>query len=359
MEDFRSRKNSRSRHHITTPNEHQHYVSSKASRNSTYQRTEQTQRTKYDFNKATEIIASRIVSKQLELGQKPVSASKKSVNFLNKPQIAVRLNNIMIQRILQVHTQDDKDKVKRAVDTVFSRIDIQNTDSSTPTRTASFLSLTSKVSGASEIRDFQTRTSKPIIKPSRITSRTSTTSEFKGTGKKQLTLPRFQLSSNFARTRMTMENKSTQSTLGKEQLNSAVQTNFDQFVTISSVQASPERNLAGKKLQTRLYKITDNETDPITNNSPTKTTNTPVYYYAPYVDRKTQFFDYMSESDLYCLEWFNKYLLPIDLSPCSVIIDKKIRDISEIGTKSTLFTESKTLLTYQCHVHDACCELGQ
>lgn len=45
--------------------------------------------------------------------------------------------------------------------------------------------------------------------------------------------------------------------------------------------------------------------------------------------------EYMSDSDLYCLRWIKNYLLNIDIDPTQIVYDEKIRDVSEVCTKSS------------------------
>ncbi|XP_057670311.1 uncharacterized protein LOC130902302 [Diorhabda carinulata] len=67
------------------------------------------------------------------------------------------------------------------------------------------------------------------------------------------------------------------------------------------------------------------ETSPVIRKTSCKFTNTDFYY--PAVSESTQIFEYMSNSDLFCLEWVDKYLFNINLNIQTVVVDEKIRDI--------------------------------
>lgn len=326
--------------------------------------TENSGSMKRDFKTATEIIARRIMNNQLEFNKKERSSSRKSVDFSKKP-VAVRMNNVVIQRIL--HIQMKETKKNRPVDTVYSRAASPCTCPSSNSKSNSVASVSTKFSDISDIKDLHIN--KQNFLSSRTTSKTSTLYDYtiqpsEHSAKKPFELPRFQLSTKQCRARYKMENSSVQTNLDRENKSScSTQTNFTEFVKMSSAQTTPKPSIAGKKLQTRLYKQSDNETNPVAVRSPSKSTNTYLGYYTPYVDRHTQLFDYMSEGDLFCLDWINKHLFPIELNPYSVIVDQKIRELSEMCTKSTLFSESKTLRTFQCVVEsicdNACCQSSQ
>lgn len=75
----------------------------------------------------------------------------------------------------------------------------------------------------------------------------------------------------------------------------------------------------------------------LNSNNPTKFTNTEELYY-PSQDRATQFYEYLTCSDLFCLEWVNKHLFEIHLNPHGIIIDEKIRAVSEIVNHSSFLS---------------------
>lgn len=296
----------------------------------------QTGKSDRDFKTTTELIAEKIVKKQLEYGGR----RKKTVNFLENPQLAVRLNNVVVQRILRIQTKETKKE--NPLRLLHHKSQSSQTDSSTPTKTGSFSSASSKYSEIPELNDLlmkqcSTPTSK-ISVASNVSSK-----RIKSQKKKTFERPRFSLSTKDGARRL-VENKRVQAVLQPAYLsNFGVQTDFSEFLTISTVQVEYQPSIATKKLQTRLYKKSDNETDPIHFCAPSKSTNTHTYRYKPHVDRYTQFFEYMTESDVFCLDWINKYVFPVNVNPFSVIVDRKLRDVSEVCTKSTLFSDVKTL----------------
>lgn len=305
----------------------QHVISNKTSKYPQYARSEISSIKKQDFKTTTELIARRIVNKQLEFRQ--ISGQSKKER-LQKPDIAVKMNNVVVQRILHFHMKENKNR--QAAES--------RSRSSSPSRTTSAFSVASKHSTGSDCKNL--RNNQQSVAPT--TQNTSCCQDpIEGKlvrFKKPLELPRFQLSTNSGKTRALLENRATQVNLDQEyKTNTSVQTERNELVKYSSVQATPEPNLAGKKLQTRLFKQCDSETTPIFMRSPEKSTNTQIQFYTPYVDRQTQFFEYISDSDLFCLDWINKHLFPIDLNQGALIVDKKLRDVSEVCTKSTLFSQ--------------------
>lgn len=303
----------------------------------------------HDFKATTEIIAKRIVKKQVELG-KMGTPKRKSVNFCDKPQIAVKMNNVVVQRILRIQMQEEA-KQEKSMDMLHFKPENTYTLSSTPTRTSSFQSISTLPSSVSSKQNFVTPRS--ISRTSLSSSKSMRPSNVQT--KKSLELPRFQLSTNHG-TRVKVENKGIQSNIVNDLAKTlGNQTHFEEFLKGSSVQVTHMSKMAGKKLQTRLYKKTDVETDPIAFRNPSKATNTNIYYNGSRMDHHTQLFEFMSDGDMFCLEWINKHLFPVNLNPFSVIVDQKLRDASELGTKSTLFSESKTLRNFQQIIEKPCC----
>lgn len=58
-------------------------------------------------------------------------------------------------------------------------------------------------------------------------------------------------------------------------------------------------------------------------------------------DKATDMVEYLTQSDLYCIEWIHKNLLEIDLNPFQMVQDERIKELSEITCcTSDLFCDS-------------------
>lgn len=313
-------------------------------------------RNDHRFGKTTEIVAQRIVKKQFEYGRIGKTRRKTPLNIPETPGIDVKINNVVVNRILNIQMKEfsgeNVNQIKRqGFECGGSTSTSTNSDSFLPTRHRELPKYPANF-------NIQTLESfKGNSYGSTASTKFATAPNKSGKYRKSFELPKFKLAIKTERSRYNVVNKAIQATLNDYcRSNFGVQTKQIDLVKMTDVQTDIQPNLAAKKLQTRLFKTIDEETDPELSHFASKSTSTPCnFYFAPYTDRCTQFFDYMSDSEVFCLDWIKKYVFPIKLNPFSIVVDRKMRDVSELGTKSTLFSD--TLCSFQRQAEEPCCRL--
>ncbi|VEN57840.1 unnamed protein product [Callosobruchus maculatus] len=148
---------------------------------------------------------------------------------------------------------------------------------------------------------------------------------------KIVTLPKFILSSRPAG-RVPVAHFGTQDDIKSEQCsactqiipesdNFSVQTNITNETRDVSVQAEQEIGVNTEGTNT-LPKINFSRY--------TSTVN------QPDVVQQTQMMEYMTGNDLYCLEWVRDYLFDINFDHRQIIVDDKLKEVSEVATRTSL-----------------------
>ncbi|KAG5860858.1 hypothetical protein JTB14_032521 [Gonioctena quinquepunctata] len=280
------------------------------------------------FDVATNIIAERIVTQQLKLLQSKKSTATKQIPTAS--YVAVRINKLVAQRILDVNgtlpaklqASAPKNEVKKKVTKVIME-----------TSTLIGYSTSGKMSEYGS----NSRCGSPLTprKPSTSWGSDASIETNSGEGVFQLenasgerSLPRF-LSSIDQIPRMT--NVSIQVDLRREFCHSDT-TQTDILTPMISIitRDTPECITENKKIQTDMRKQSDIQNSPIYRSEYTNT----VSQYSS-CDQPCQMFEYLSRSDMLCLDWINKNLFEVKMNLNNIVIDERIRELSEFGTRST------------------------
>lgn len=329
------------------------------------------------FNTKTNIISERIVNKQLELQtiEKPPTKPKPTCKILPRNG-----EKIVIQKILEKEKELQQNRlpkktprtVKSKSETKISRNkvrNIPNTKSDIESRSENKpkvqtakprFQLSTKPDNTSETRKgwdtFKPKTRKNAnttntisrvtpngratnLENSSLETKKSNISRsdarFSRTSSFDRCRPRFLLSTKLTK-RCAVSHSSVQVTMKKSF--TCIQTQTENVTRLRSIPAQTrKKNITNaKKMQTRLCKTHTAETSPAFMENPSKCTGTPCDYYC--TEHQTQMYEHLTTSDLVCLDWVNKHLFGVTVNPHKIIVGDKIREVSEMASKSTFLS---------------------
>lgn len=320
------------------------------------------------FNVKTNIISERIVNKQLELQAKPPSKPKPLCKIL--PKIGEKT---VIQKIIEKEKElQQNNPTKKAPQTVKSKSDAKmledkgrnfpNSRSETESPSENKrnhpprprFQLSTKPDSTSKIwnswETFKDKFQKTSTSRTKMPSNRSNSSSleikksniskadvrFSRASSSERCKPRFLLSTQPTR-RCAVSHSSVQVTMEKS--SACIHTQTENLTQLRSIPAQTyKKNITNaKKMQTRLCKTYTTETNPILIENPVKGTSTTCDYYRS--EQPTQMYEHLTTSDLVCLDWVNRHLFGVNVNPYSIIVDDKIKEVSEIASKSTFLSE--------------------
>lgn len=337
------------------------------------------------FNTKTNIISERIVNKQLELQATEKSQLKTKQLCKVPPKLGEK---IVIQKIIQKENElQCKNLAKKTPKLVKSKSEMNiskeksksisdskseynsNKDTSKPQTPQLQLSskpeITDSISKASDcyeiaksrfqrsiiagmnkasIRKTEPTSKKGSIENSSLELKKSNASrgQIRETRTKSLERcrPRFLLSTK-PKTRYAVSHSSVQ--VNMEKSTGCINTQTENMIQLRNMEVqTKKKNITNeKKMQTRLCKTDTVETDPIIIENPAKYTSTTCDFY--HSEQPTQMYEYLTTSDLVCLDWVNRHLFGVSVNPHNIIVDDKIKEVSEVASKSTFLSEMECL----------------